>query len=66
MAARSDALVDRRRRARFAAVLSGAGVWQESGISTFRDADGLWSPFDPDELATPAAYRLGRGAGVDC
>ena len=24
------------------AVLSGAGVSKESGISTFRDSDGLW------------------------
>jgi len=39
-------------------VLSGAGISKESGVPTFRDAqDGLWSRYDPQELATPAAFR---------
>jgi NAD-dependent deacetylase len=39
-------------------VLTGAGVSKESGVPTFRDAlDGLWSRFDPQELATPSAFK---------
>lgn len=39
-------------------VLTGAGVSKESGIPTFRDAlDGLWAQFDPQQLATPRAFR---------
>ncbi len=31
---------------------------QESGVPTFRDEQtGLWARFDPDELATPEAFR---------
>ena len=30
-------------------VLSGAGFSAESGISTFRDSDGLWEEYDPKE-----------------
>lgn len=33
-------------------VLTGAGVSAESGIATFRDPDGLWSKFNPKELAS--------------
>ncbi len=40
------------REARTVAVLTGAGVSAESGISTFRDADGLWSRFSPEEMAS--------------
>ncbi len=39
-------------------VLTGAGVSQESGVPTFRDAlTGLWAQYDPQQLATPAAFR---------
>lgn len=38
------------------AVLTGAGVSQESGISTFRDKDGLWSKFSPMELASVEGF----------
>lgn len=39
-------------------VLTGAGISAESGVPTFRDAlTGLWARFDPEELATEAAYR---------
>lgn len=37
-------------------ILTGAGMSAESGISTFRDRDGLWSKFNPVELATPEAF----------
>jgi NAD-dependent deacetylase len=40
------------------AVLTGAGISAESGVPTFRDAQtGLWSKYDPLELATPEAFR---------
>jgi NAD-dependent deacetylase len=46
------------RLARQITVLTGAGVSKESGIPTFRDAlDGLWSQYDPTQLATPQAFR---------
>ena len=39
-------------------VLTGAGVSAESGVPTFRDAQtGLWAKFNPEELATPSAFR---------
>ncbi len=39
-------------------VTTGAGMSKESGVPTFRDAlDGLWSKYDPTELATPAAFQ---------
>ena len=37
-------------------VLTGAGVSQESGINTFRDADGLWEGHDVQEVATPQGF----------
>lgn len=33
-------------------ILTGAGISAESGISTFRDPGGLWSKFNPAELAS--------------
>lgn len=40
------------------AVLTGAGASSESGIPTFREAlTGLWSNYDPEELATPHGFR---------
>jgi NAD-dependent deacetylase len=39
-------------------VLTGAGVSAESGVPTFREAQtGLWSKYDPLELATPEAFE---------
>lgn len=37
-------------------VLTGAGVSQESGVPTFRDKDGLWQKFRPEELANMNAF----------
>ena len=34
-------------------VLTGAGMSAESGINTFRDADGLWEGHDVMEVASP-------------
>jgi NAD-dependent deacetylase len=39
-------------------VLTGAGMSAESGVRTFRDVEtGLWSQFDPLDLATVAGWR---------
>jgi NAD-dependent deacetylase len=38
-------------------VLSGAGVSAESGLKTFRDADGLWEGHDVTQVATPQAFE---------
>ena len=37
-------------------VLSGAGMSAESGISTFRDAGGLWEQHRIEDVATPEAW----------
>lgn len=37
-------------------VLTGAGISAESGVPTFRDADGLWEQHDPMDIATPEAF----------
>lgn len=34
------------------AILTGAGVSAESGISTFRDNGGLWDRYDPEQVAS--------------
>lgn len=50
-------LIERLRQAQRIAVMTGAGISAESGIPTFRDdADGLWSKFRPEQLATPGAF----------
>jgi len=38
-------------------VLTGAGMSAESGIKTFRDADGLWEGHDVMEVATPEGFK---------
>jgi NAD-dependent deacetylase len=50
---RARALV---RAARRVGVLTGAGISRESGVPTFRDADGLWKNFRPEDVATPEAF----------
>ena len=37
-------------------ILTGAGVSAESGLSTFRDKDGLWTKVDLKEVATPEGF----------
>jgi len=40
------------------AALTGAGISQESGLRTFRDAQtGLWAQYKPEDLASPEAFR---------
>lgn len=43
-------------------VLTGAGISAESGLGTFRDAAGLWSAFNLEDVATPDGY--GRDPGL--
>lgn len=44
------------RAVRSIVVLTGAGVSAESGISTFRDPEGIWSKVDYREVATPQGF----------
>jgi NAD-dependent deacetylase len=37
-------------------ILTGAGISAESGLPTFRDAQGLWEEYRPEEVATPEAF----------
>jgi NAD-dependent deacetylase len=54
----SSELIEKLGKARHIAVLTGAGVSAESGVPTFRQAQtGLWAQYDPQELATPAAFQ---------
>ena len=41
-------------------VFSGAGVSADSGIATFRDADGLWAQHRIEEVCTPEALAVDR------
>lgn len=38
-------------------VFSGAGMSAESGISTFRDSNGLWENYRIEDVATPEAWQ---------
>jgi len=38
-------------------VLTGAGISAESGLQTFRDADGLWEGYSVYDVATPEAWQ---------
>jgi len=38
-------------------VLTGAGISAESGVATFRAADGLWEGHKVDDVATPEGFR---------
>ena len=50
-------LVTLLRQAKRIAVLTGAGVSQESGLRTFRDAQtGMWAQHRPEDLASPEAF----------
>ncbi len=53
----SPALLSFLRNATRVAALTGAGISQESGLRTFRDAQsGLWSQYKPEDLASPEAF----------
>jgi NAD-dependent deacetylase len=38
-------------------ILTGAGMSAESGISTFRDSNGLWNNYSVEQIATPEGFR---------
>ncbi|MDP1769545.1 MAG: NAD-dependent deacylase [Nitrospirota bacterium] len=53
-------LVEARSRiasARAITILTGAGISADSGVPTFRGADGLWHNFRAEDLATPEAFE---------
>ena len=43
--------------ARNITVLTGAGISADSGVPTFRGADGLWRSYRAEDLATPEAFE---------
>ncbi|HJW73632.1 MAG TPA: Sir2 family NAD+-dependent deacetylase [Geothrix sp.] len=45
-----------RRRGASIVILTGAGISAESGLRTFRDADGLWENHRVQDVATPEAF----------
>ena len=47
------------------AVLTGAGVSVESGLSTYRDNNGLWDNYDPMEVASIDGWRRNPGKVLD-
>src|SRR3954470_23926386 len=46
----------RQRKPKRVVAFTGAGVSADSGIPTFRGADGLWKNFRAEDLATPEAF----------
>ena len=46
-------------------VLTGAGISAESGLSTFRDADGLWEGHDVTQVASPIGWENNRELVLD-
>lgn len=46
-------------------VFTGAGISAESGISTFRDKDGLWEKYDAMRLASVDGFRDDPEAVLD-
>ena len=41
-------------------IFTGAGVSKESGIETFRDANGLWNNYKIEDVATPDGWRKNK------
>lgn len=37
-------------------ILTGAGLSAESGLSTFRDPNGIWAKYDVEDVATPEGF----------
>jgi len=56
-----DHAADLLRSARSVAVLTGAGISAESGVPTFRAADGLWEGHRIEDVATPEGFRRDPG-----
>lgn len=51
-----EEIIEKSRKAKRVAILTGAGVSAESGIPTFRGAGGYWKEYRAEELATPEAF----------
>ena len=45
-------------------VFTGAGVSADSGLATFRDADGLWAEYRVEDVCTPEALARNRALVV--
>lgn len=46
-------------------IFSGAGISAESGISTFRDSDGLWDKYSIEEICIKGCLETNRKATID-
>ena len=46
-------------------ILTGAGISAESGIKTFRDADGLWEGHSVHDVATPEGWHRNKELVLD-
>ena len=46
-------------------VFTGAGISAESGLKTFRDADGLWAEYRIEDVCTPEALARNRALVVE-
>lgn len=46
-------------------VFTGAGISAESGISTFRDSNGLWGNYNINDVATPEAWNKNQALVLD-
>ena len=46
-------------------VFTGAGVSADSGVATFRDANGLWANYRVEDVGPPEAVRTNRAQGVE-
>lgn len=46
-------------------VFTGAGVSADSGLSTFRDADGLWANYRIEDVCTPEALAKNRALVIE-
>lgn len=46
-------------------VFTGAGVSADSGISTFRDSDGLWANYRIEDVCTPEALEHNRKTVIE-
>lgn len=42
-------------------ILTGAGISAESGLGTFRDADGIWKKYPLEDVATPEGFARNPG-----
>lgn len=53
----NDQLIETCQSAKNVFVFTGAGISKESGLPTFREADGLWKKYDPMTLASMEGFN---------